>query len=141
MLPRAAPMPPCAATVWERVGNTFESTATRRPAWASSSAPRMPAPPAPTITASNLRMGALISSSPEDRRGPDEIEDEREAHRRLRREAHARRVQVIHEDVAHSDPCVVEERRDEEHRREAHRGAREHGLPIVIGMRRIDDEA
>ena len=28
MLPSDAPTPPCAATVWERVGNTFDSTAT-----------------------------------------------------------------------------------------------------------------
>ncbi len=31
ILPRLAPMPPCAATVCERVGNTFDSTATDMP--------------------------------------------------------------------------------------------------------------
>src|SRR3954468_9436208 len=55
MLPSDAPMPPCAATVCERVGNTLESTATLRPARASCSDARMPEPPAPTITTSNLR--------------------------------------------------------------------------------------
>src|SRR3989338_5193427 len=55
MLPSEAPMPPCAATVCERVGNTLDSTATFRPARASCSEARMPEPPAPTMTTSNLR--------------------------------------------------------------------------------------
>ncbi len=50
-------MPPCAATVWLRVGNTLDSTATFRPASASCSEARMPEPPAPTMTTSNLRRG------------------------------------------------------------------------------------
>ena len=58
MLPSDAPMPPCAATVCERVGNTFDSTATDSPASASCSDARMPAPPAPTMIASNLRTGS-----------------------------------------------------------------------------------
>src|SRR5208283_2281146 len=53
MLPSAAPMPPCAATVCDRVGKTFDSTATDSPCWASCSEARMPAPPAPTTMASN----------------------------------------------------------------------------------------
>src|SRR5436305_14631717 len=57
MLPSEAPMPPCAATVWERVGNTLDSTATFKPASASCSEARMPEPPAPTITASKRRVG------------------------------------------------------------------------------------
>src|SRR5262247_533841 len=71
MLPSDAPMPPCAATVCERVGNTFESTHTERPARASCSEARMPEPPAPTITTSNLRRGrefliaAMLLHSPE----------------------------------------------------------------------------
>src|SRR5213592_2550474 len=55
MLPSEAPMPPCAATVCERVGKTLDSTATLRPALASCSDARMPEPPAPTMTTSNLR--------------------------------------------------------------------------------------
>ena len=46
----------CAATVCDRVGKTFESTATLRPARASCSEARMPEPPAPTMTTSNLRL-------------------------------------------------------------------------------------
>jgi hypothetical protein len=52
MLPSARPMPPCAATVCERVGKTLEHTATEA-ASASCKAARMPPPPAPTMTASN----------------------------------------------------------------------------------------
>ena len=47
-------MPPCAATVCERVGNTFDRHATFRPACASRSDACMPEPPAPTITTSNF---------------------------------------------------------------------------------------
>ena len=53
-------MPPCAATVCERVGNTLDSTATLRPARASCSEARMPEPPAPTMTTSNLRFETLL---------------------------------------------------------------------------------
>src|SRR5205085_4676598 len=113
MLPSAAPTPPCAATVCDRVGNTFESTATFRPACASSSEARMPEPPAPTITASNLRTGtaAMSATSPEDRSRPDEVGDERERHGELQAEADPHRLHVIHEDVAQADPRVVQKRR------------------------------
>ena len=57
-------MPPCAATVCERVGKTFDSTATDSPASASCSDARMPAPPAPTTSASNLRTGSVTSALP-----------------------------------------------------------------------------
>ena len=50
-------MPPCAATVCERVGNTLDSTATFSPARARRSEACMPEPPAPTMTTSNLRLG------------------------------------------------------------------------------------
>jgi len=52
-------MPPWAATVWERVGKTLDSTATFRPASDSCREARMPEPPAPTITTSNLRVGRV----------------------------------------------------------------------------------
>ena len=46
-------MPPCAAPVWLRVGNTFVSTATdKSPPRDALSAAAMPAPPAPTMTTS-----------------------------------------------------------------------------------------
>ena len=54
-------MPPCAATVWLRVGNTLLSTATFRPARASCSEARMPEPPAPTMTTSNRRLERLAT--------------------------------------------------------------------------------
>ena len=47
MLASAALMPPCAATVWLRVGNTLVMQAVERPASASPSVARSPAPPAP----------------------------------------------------------------------------------------------
>src|SRR6185295_8599895 len=73
MLPSEAPMPPCAATVCERVGKTLVSTATLRPARASCSDARIPEPPAPTMTTSKRRVatpgvwtaGASISEPPE----------------------------------------------------------------------------
>ena len=56
-------MPPCAATVCERVGNTLDSTATFRPARASCSEARMPEPPAPTMTTSNLRVARVEAAT------------------------------------------------------------------------------
>src|SRR3954468_19155583 len=115
MLPSAAPTPPCAATVCERVGKTLESTPTLRPACASSSEARRPEPPAPTMTASNLRIGmaAMSVASPEDRGGPCEVAEEHERHDDLQREAQESGLHVIHEDVAHADPGVIEQRADE----------------------------
>ena len=52
ILPRAAPMPPCAATVCERVGNTLVRHAVLSPAMVVPSVARKPAPPAPTTTTS-----------------------------------------------------------------------------------------
>jgi len=47
-------MPPCAATVWERVGNSLVMHAVVNPASDRPVAARRPAPPAPTTTASYL---------------------------------------------------------------------------------------
>jgi hypothetical protein len=52
MLPSEAEMPPCAATVCERVGNTFVMQAVRSPASEQPTTARRPAPPAPTTTTS-----------------------------------------------------------------------------------------
>ncbi len=52
MLPSEAEMPPCAATVCERVGNTLVMQAVRRPASLQPTTARSPAPPAPTTTTS-----------------------------------------------------------------------------------------
>src|SRR3989339_778002 len=59
-LPSEAAMPPCAATVCERVGNTLDSTATFSPACASCNAARIPEPPAPTTTTSKVRFVIAI---------------------------------------------------------------------------------
>ena len=45
-------MPPCAATVWLRVGNTLVMQAVFRPFSAMPKVARRPAPPAPTTTTS-----------------------------------------------------------------------------------------
>lgn len=45
MLPRAALIPPWAATVCERVGNNFVITAVLKPSATSPNAARRPAPP------------------------------------------------------------------------------------------------
>ena len=47
-------MPPWAATVCERVGNTLVTQAVFSPAWAQPSAARRPEPPAPTTTTSKV---------------------------------------------------------------------------------------
>ena len=52
MLPMAAAMPPCAATVCERVGNTLVMQAVFKPASAQPSVARRPDPPAPTTMTS-----------------------------------------------------------------------------------------
>jgi hypothetical protein len=52
MLVSEAAMPPCAATVCERVGNTLVMQAVRKPCSAMPSVARRPAPPAPTTTTS-----------------------------------------------------------------------------------------
>jgi hypothetical protein len=54
MLPSAAEMPPCAATVWERVGKSLVTQAVRSPAWEQPTVARKPAPPAPTTTTSKV---------------------------------------------------------------------------------------
>src|SRR6476620_1379503 len=54
MLPSAAEMPPCAATVCDRVGKTLVMHAVDRPFCARPKVARRPAPPAPTTTMSYL---------------------------------------------------------------------------------------
>src|SRR3954471_18686074 len=85
-LASGAAMPPCAATVCERVGKTFDSTATFRFWRASSSAARMPEPPAPTTSASNLRTGRLMSS-PENLHRPGEVTGQENDRQHLEPEA------------------------------------------------------
>src|SRR5919108_5902333 len=73
-LARAAHMPPWAAPVWERVGYSLVMTAVLARLELSSAA-RSPAPPAPTITTSNVCcwvMGGLLAlgGEGEDRQAP-----------------------------------------------------------------------
>src|SRR5690349_20832038 len=144
MLPSDAPMPPCAATVCERVGNTLDSTATVSPAAASCSDARIPAPPAPTISASKRRVGSFIDAapvrngrrdpaaprlrralrrgsrlSPKDADRPSAVSDEQAHHDDLEHQAHAVGLRVIHQDVAHAHPGVPAERRHEQERGDA----------------------
>ncbi len=52
ILPSAAPIPPCAATVWLRVGKTLVMQAVLRPAAPIPNVARNPEPPAPTTITS-----------------------------------------------------------------------------------------
>src|SRR5262249_46373738 len=140
MLPSAAPIPPCAATVCERVGNTLESTATASPASESCSAARRPAPPAPTTTTSKLRF-ASATLSPENLNRPAGAAGEPQDGHDLQREPRSGGLDVIHPDVAHADPSVDQQARDHEEGREAHPPVREQRLPSGVAHRaRPDDE-
>src|SRR5438067_9664056 len=137
MLPSEAPMPPCAATVCERVGNTLDSTATVNPCSASCNDARIPAPPAPTITASKCRTGsvlAAITSSrshgpPKNLNRPAGIRDQHANHDELQRETPSRRLHVIHRDIAHADPRVKKHREHEQERRKLERLVRKNAFP------------
>src|SRR3954468_19640700 len=52
MLPSDAATPPCAATVWLRVGKTLVMQAVLKPCCTMPKVARRPAPPAPTTTTS-----------------------------------------------------------------------------------------
>src|SRR4029077_11562336 len=134
MLPSAAPMPPCAATVCERVGNTLDSTATARPASESCSAARRPAPPAPTTTTSTLRF-ANATLSPDNLHRPAGAPDQPQDGRDLQRQPQAGVLQVIHPDIAHADPGMDQHARDEEEGRELHPPVSEQCLPRRIAHR------
>jgi hypothetical protein len=57
IFPSAALIPPCAATVWLRVGKTFVMQAVFKPAATMPRVARNPAPPAPrTITSKEWSM-------------------------------------------------------------------------------------
>src|SRR5882724_2087310 len=125
MLPSDAPMPPCAATVCERVGNTFDSTTTFRPAIASCSEARMPAPPEPMITTSNLRCATderreLTLKPPQHLNRPSRTADQPHDGEHLQRKTRHNRVHVIHEHVAHADPHVVQHGHDDDEGQHLH---------------------
>ncbi|CAM2196681.1 protein of unknown function [Paraburkholderia kururiensis] len=139
MLPSEAPMPPCAATVCERVGNTFESTQTERPARASCSDARIPEPPAPTITTSKRRRGrelliaAILLHSPENLRSVARTCEQPEDRQGLQHQPHANRLDVVHPDVAHADPGVIKEREQRDEGGELHPLRGEDRGPAVVG--------
>src|SRR6188768_3665227 len=115
MLPSDAPIPPCAATVCERVGNTFDNTHTDRPARASCSDARIPEPPAPTITTSKRRRGrefliaAILLHSPENLRGVAGAREQPYDRQCLQHQTQTHGLDVVHPDVADADPCVIEQ--------------------------------
>ena len=53
-------MPPCAATVWDLVGNTFETTATSNPDFDISREALKPEPPPPMIATSKIFSDTVI---------------------------------------------------------------------------------
>src|SRR3982750_260097 len=152
MLPSEAPMPPWAATVCERVGNTLESTATLRPARASCSDARMPEPPAPTMTTSNLRLGSwevavMIcvgmsvflsdlrgggSETPQDLDAPAGAADQPDDGEHIQNEFDGGRLDVVHPDVAHADPHVIEQGDDDHKSQRLHPLGREDAGPFVV---------
>src|SRR3954471_24099132 len=137
MLPSEAPMPPCAATVCERVGKTLDSTATLRPARASCSDACMPEPPAPTMTTSNLRRAreevvAATSESPEHLHGPAGAADEPDEGEHLQGKAPADRFHVVHPHVAHPDPRVPGEGQHDHEGQHPHPLRREEARPLLV---------
>src|SRR5690606_33894723 len=138
ILPSAAPTPPCAATVCERVGKTLDSTATRMPASDNCSAARKPAPPAPTTTASNCRTTSFVTlAPPHDLHGPGGITAERHHDGGIERQPQAGRPGIVHEDVPHAHPGVVAEAQKEQQRDDPHPAGREQRPPlgVVFGVK------
>src|SRR3954469_20742647 len=131
-LASGAAIPPCAATVCERVGTTLLSTAVFRPARASSSAARMPEPPAPTTIASKRRVFSAILSAPQDLHRPAEIAGDHDDRDHLQREPQAIVLDVVHEYVAHADPRMPAEADGEEQRRDAHPAVAEERAPGAV---------
>src|SRR6476646_4490872 len=141
MLPSAAAIPPCAATVCERVGKTLVMHAVLRPASLQPSVASSPAPPAPTTTTSKvwsmngyvrlLTFGAAIGPPLPFGEPPSAIaqcsggdlqhgnySDRADRHREARvcdrrQDLHLLAVHVIFDDFLHADPHV-----DRRHRHE-----------------------
>src|SRR6266851_283842 len=142
MLPSAAPIPPCAATVCERVGNTLESTATLNPVSDNCSAARRPAPPAPTTTASKLRLATATLDSPEELHRPYRVVGERQKNQNFEREPDSGRFDVVHQNVAYAHPGVQHYAQRKQAEREPHPPFREKTFPDRISQgRRAPDAA
>src|ERR1700741_3086007 len=131
-LASGAAMPPCAATVCERVGNTLLSTAVFSPARASSSAARMPEPPAPTTMASKRRVFSAILSAPQDLHRPADVAEQHEDGDDLQPKPQPVGLDVVHHDVTHADPRVPREAHCEEQRRDTHPAVLEKLPPAAV---------
>src|SRR3954469_4291563 len=157
MLPSDAPMPPWAATVCERVGNTLDSTATFRPASDSCSDARMPEPPAPTMTTSNLRLVILevadeapvwvwvmFSDSPQHLQGPAGAADQPGDGGDLQHEARGDGRHVIHQHVARAHPRGPDDGDDVDDGEHLHPLMREDAAPLLVAHlarhQALDDE-
>src|SRR5690349_16189906 len=119
MLPSAAEMPPCAATVCERVGNTLVMQAVRRPFWARPKVARRPAPPAPTTTmsywCSMILYSEVMSGSGQQGDAADRVQRRERAERagqgdeQLQRDLGRARVHVVLEHDLHAELGVPEQ--------------------------------
>src|ERR1700745_367266 len=114
IFPRAALMPPCAATVGVRVGKTLVMQAVFKPAATIPSVARSPAPPAPrTITSKewstiSYALGILVSLSAEKELEQGEHAGAGEDHRNCPKEKlgcqqPGARVHIIENDRANTD--------------------------------------
>src|SRR5882757_1914299 len=133
MLPSDAPIPPWAATVCDRVGKTLDRTATLSPAWASCRAQRMPAPPAPTITASKRRRPiATMSDLPENLHCPDQAGGQPDDGPELKHQPDSGGTDVVHPNIAHSDPGVIRKRDERDQRCDLHGERHEDCRPRLV---------
>src|SRR5439155_20914894 len=112
MLPSDAPIPTCAATVCDRVGKTFDSTATDKPAAASCNDARIPAPPAPTMTASKCITGKRLAITlaagshgpPQNVNRPTRVRHQHDDRYHLYVETPSRQFPIIPCDIAYAEP-------------------------------------
>ena len=104
----------------------------------SCSAARRPAPPAPTTTTSKLR---FASATPVSRESASPSRRTRPATgwSRPEREPQAGVLDVVHPDVAHADPGVDQDARDEEEGRELHPPVSEQRRPRRVAHRARPD--
>ena len=106
-------MPPWAATVCERVGNTLVRTATLRPASDNCKEARIPEPPAPTITASKRRRGnafliaVIVLHFPQNFGSIGRTSDQPQHSQGLQGKANAYRLDVIHPDITNANPRMI----------------------------------
>src|SRR5690606_205467 len=147
MLPSAAEMPPCAATVWERVGKTLVTQAVFRPFCARPKVARRPAPPAPTTTTSYLCSMILYAEVIGSARQRDACDREQrcesadgaeEVHKQLERDPGATSVHVVLDDHLETELGMPEQRdreRGQQDRVARPGDRRPHRLQVGAGQR------